>query len=115
MSSNTPTHRDPNDYDLPHGDWLCTACAMKRTGICRSSLYDTLKREGVEYFVAAPANRGMRLTHTVAFYNKHHVRKYVLEHDKTRTPWNTSPPGRLLSREKMAHVEFLDEKVSPYA
>jgi len=68
-----PTHRDPDDYDLPRGEWLCLSCTMQKLGTKRSATFEICTRRGIESFNA----RSLRGRYAATFFNRGEVARLV--------------------------------------
>ncbi len=79
VRANHTEHRDPADFDLPPGEWLCKFCACERLGIKRSVLKGAVDSYGIENMLAKPLVAGIVSGPGCAFFNKAHVLQAVLE------------------------------------
>ncbi len=70
-------HRDPYDYDLPYGDWICKACAMERLGVKRSAFAKAVDTHGIDRRIASPMAVVAGLQQKCAFFNAADVARAV--------------------------------------
>lgn len=57
-----PQHQDPDEYDLPIGDWMCRACAAKALSVGYKRMHELATEFGIEHARARPFDRRVQAT-----------------------------------------------------